>query len=280
MNDRLALRPDLSRCALEARILPAIEFGMFPNPFLQVNSATNQLFVPGTSTSSAGISAGSSLGGNSISLSGLGSNPPGPQWYFIFVGGNASGVSSGSITGGSLSIYSFTNMRFLPTGAMVHTISNLISTANPSQGVGVDASNGAGDTSGSGSAAPASVANFGATFSSGYGFALGSANNYGMFSGTGATTTLGSVPVHTYEGGGDVQDVVPGGQNGGNYPGVALLCAPVFPTVVPGLQGPASKLYDNLLGKNPGQMGPMQMGPGTGIGTSSGSGSAQGQGTP
>jgi hypothetical protein len=103
-----------------------------------------------------------------------------------------------------------------------------------------------------------------------------------MFSGTGATTTLGSVPVHTYEGGGDVQDAVPGGQNGAN-PGV-MPTPPVIPTVVPGLQGPASKLYDNLLGKNPGQMGPMQMGPGTGIGASSGSGSAsgpgQGQGTP
>jgi len=278
MNDRLALRPDLSRCALEDRILPAIEFGMFPNPFLQVNSATNQLFVPGTSTSSAGISAGSSLNSNSISLSGLGSNPPGPQWYFLFVGGNASGVSNGSITGGSLSIYSFTNMKFLPSGAFVHTISNLISTANPSQGVGSDASNGAGGSSSSSNSGSASVANYGATFSSGYGFALSSGNNYGMFSGTGATTTLGSVPVHTYEGGGDVQDVVPGGQNG-TYPGVVPAPA-VIPTVVPGLQGPASKLYDNLLGKNPGQMGPLQMGPGTGIGASSGSGLGQGQGTP
>ena len=42
----LALRPDLTRCALEDRILPAIEFGMFPNPFLQVNCATNQLYRP------------------------------------------------------------------------------------------------------------------------------------------------------------------------------------------------------------------------------------------
>jgi hypothetical protein len=281
MNDRLALRPDLSRCALEDRILPAIEFGMFPNPFLQVNGATNQLFVPGTSTSSAGISAGGSLNGNSISLSGLGSNPPGPQWYFIFVGGNASGVSSGSITGGSLSIYSFSNMKFLPQGAFVHTISNLISTANPSQGPSADAIGGGGGSGGAvGSSGSASVANYGATFSSGYGFALSSGNNYGMFSGTGATTMLGSVPVHTYEGGGDVLDVVPGGQNG-TYPSVVP--APAGgPSVVPGvgLKGPASKLYDNLLGKNPGQMGPLQMGPGTGIGASSGSGMGQGQGTP
>ncbi len=53
----------------------------------------------------------------------------------------------------------------------------------------------------------------------------------------------------------------PGGQNGAN-PGVAPAAPMVVPTMVPGLQGPASKLYDNLLGKNPGQMGPMQMGPG------------------
>ena len=30
------------------------------------------------------------------------------------------------------------------------------------------------------------------------------AANYGMFSGTGVTTTLGSVPVHSYSGGGDL----------------------------------------------------------------------------
>jgi len=277
MNDRLALRPDLTRCALEDRILPAIEFGLFPNPFLQVNAATNQLFVPGTSTSSAGISAGGSLSGSSISLSGLGSNPPGPNWYFLMVGGNATGVSNGSSVGGSLSLYSFSNMKFLPPGAFVHTISNLISTANPSQGQSADGSggsSGSGASSGSSGAASA-VANFGASFSSGYGFALSSGNNFGMFSSTGAPT-LGSSPVHTYEGGGDVTDAVPGGQNG-SYPGVPAPTT-VVPTMAPyGLQGPASKLYDNLLGKNPGQMGPLQMGPGTGIG-SSGSGQMQGQG--
>ena len=121
----------MSACALEDRILPAIEFGLFPNPFLQVNAATNQIIVPGTSTSSAGINAGGSLNSNSISLQGLGSNPPGPQWFFLMVGGNASGVSSGSTIGGSLSLYSFTNMKFLPMGALVHTVSNLFSTANP-----------------------------------------------------------------------------------------------------------------------------------------------------
>jgi hypothetical protein len=285
MNDRLALRPDLTRCALEDRILPAIEFGLFPNPFLQVNAATNQFFVPGTSTSSAGISAGGSLNSNSIPSSGLGSNAPGPSWYFLMIGGNASGVSNGSSVGGSLSLYTISNLKFLPTGAYVRTVSNLFSTANPSGGGG----GGGGDSSSSSAANSSSagatsvVTGFGATFSSGYGFALSSGNNYGMFSSTGATT-LGSVPVHTYSGGGDLMDS-PQGQNGtdnGAYPnngGAPAMPAPTPPpTVVPGvgLQGPASKLYDNLLGKNPGQMGPSQLGPGTGIG----SGQGQGQGTP
>jgi len=282
MNDRLALRPDLLRCALEDRILPAIEFGLFPNPFLQVNSATNQLYVPGTSTSSAGISAGGSLNSNSIPSQGLGSNPPGPQWFFLMVGGNATGVSNGSTVGGSLSLYSITNFKFLPTGSYVRTVSNMFSTANPGGGGGGGGDSG-GDNSSSSAAstsavgAAAGVSSFGATFSSGYGFALSSGNNYGMFSSTGATT-LGSVPVHTYAGGGDLMDS-PDGQNdngGGSYPnnGAAPLAPTpaVIPTVVPGfgLQGPASKLYDNLLGKNPGQMGPQRLSPGTSIGGGSG----------
>jgi len=283
MNDRQALRPDLSRCALEARILPAIEFGLFPNPFLQVNAATNQMYVPGTSTSSAGISAGGSLNSGGVQNQGLGSNPPGPQWFFLMVGGNATGVSNGSTVGGSLSLYSITNFKFLPTGSYVRTVSNMFSTANPGGGGGSsggdDSSSSASSTSTSG--ATAVVSGFGATFSSGYGFALGSGNNYGMFSGAGAPTALGSVPVHTYTGGGDLMDS-PGGQNGtdngSGYPnnGAAPIAptSAVIPTVVPGfgLQGPSSKLYDNLLGKNPGQMGPQALTPGAAIG----GGSSQG----
>jgi hypothetical protein len=273
MNDRLALRPDLAWCELEERILPAIEFGLFPNPFLLVNGATNQLFVPGTSTSSAGISAGGNVGGNSINLNGLGSSPPGPNWYFLMVGANASSVATGSTVGGSLSLYTFTNMRFLPTGALVHTISNLIS---PSGGGGGGGGGGAGsssnsnsDSSGGGSAI---AGGYGASFSSGYSFALGSGNNYGMFSSTGAVTTLGSVPVHTYSGGGEVTDspeeqngAEPGGGNGPN-PAIPVPWGPAGTIPGYGVKGPASKLYENLLGKNLGQMGPKAVGPAAGMG--------------
>jgi hypothetical protein len=286
MHDRLALRPDLSACELEERILPAIEFGLFPNPFLLVNNATNQLFVPGTSTSSAGISAGGNLGGG-MSLNGLGSNAPGPNWYFLMVGNNASGVTTGSTVGGSLSLYTFTNLRFLPTGALVHTISNLIT---PSTGGG-GGGGGGGDSSSSSSTSStiagtfAALAGYGASFSSGYSFALGSGNNYGMFSSTGATTTLGSVPVHNYSGGGDLMDS-PEGQNGAdqgngggtNNPSLPVPGGPAGLTPGYGMSpgygtmGPGAKLYENLLGKNPGQMGPKAVGPSTSMGGAAGQG--------
>jgi hypothetical protein len=264
MNDRLAFRPDLIECALEVRILPAIEFGLTPNPFLQVNATTNQLIVPGTSTSSAGISAGGSIGSGSS-----GSNAPGPNWFFLMIGGNASGVSNGSRVGGSLSVFSITSLRVLPPGAMVRTISNIIAPIAGGGGGG-----GVADTSGNGTGNPGSTSNFGgfgASFSSGYGFALNSANNFGTS--LGATNTLGSVPVHNYGGGGDMLDAPefqdPTGGNSGNGPTPGEQGSPSTATPMPAgldLQGPGSKLYENLLGKNPAQMGPQPIGPGTGMG--------------
>jgi hypothetical protein len=102
-----------------------------------------------------------------------------------------------------------------------------------------------------------------------------------MFSGTGVTTTLGSVPVHTYSGGGDLLDPAdnqngtdPGGN--GMSPNVPAPWGTTPPTMVPGAsivpQGPGTKLYDNLLGKNPGQMGPRAVGPATGMGGAAGQG--------
>jgi hypothetical protein len=273
MYDPRVLKPDLRACALEDRILPAIEFGLFPSPFLQVNLATNQIFVPGTSTSSAGISAGGSSGANTINLQGLGSNPPGPSWYFIMMGSNASGVSNGSSIGGSLSLYNLAAAKYLPGGAMVHTWSNILSGNAAGGGGGGGGGAGSSGNSSSGSSGSASpLAGYGASFSSGYGFALSGANNYGMFSGTGVTTTLGSVPVHTYGGGGDLMDspegqVPPGDESGGglyaNQPPGGL---PALPTPGFGLQGPNAKLYEHLLGKSPAQMGPQPIGPSTGMG--------------
>jgi hypothetical protein len=268
MNDRLALRPDLSACTLEDRILPAIEFGLFPNPFMLVNGGTNQIIVPGTSTSSAGISAGGSLNSNSINLQGMGNSAPGPNWFILMVGGNASGVSSGSTVGGSLSLFSIARLSVLPQGALVRTISNIIA---PTAGGG---GGGVADTSGNGTGNAGTTSNFGgfgASFSSGYGFALNSGNNYGTS--PGATNTLGSVPVHNYGGGGDITDAPelqdPTGGNSGNGPTPGEQGSPSTPTPMPGgldVQGPGLKLYENLLGKNPGQMGPQSIGPATGMG--------------
>jgi hypothetical protein len=96
------------------------------------------------------------------------------------------------------------------------------------------------------------VGGFGASFSSGYGFALGSGNNYGMFSSTGSTTSLGSVPVHTYSGGGDLADN-PENQNGAGTGSAANPSNGPMPPPNFGLDsGPQGPNYWNrLLGKNP-----------------------------
>jgi hypothetical protein len=90
-----------------------------------------------------------------------------------------------------------------------------------------------------------------------------------MFSGTGATNTLGSVPVHTYGGGGEVmdsRDAQNGGNNGngpgnGGTPGLPPRGGVPNETPPYSIQGPNSNLYEKLLGKNPGQMGPQPTGP-------------------
>ncbi len=75
------------------------------------------------------------------------------------------------------------------------------------------------------------------------------------------TITLGSVPVHTFGGGGDIADA-PDAQNGQNGSGNGPMPNPNQGTEgitspIPGIgtQGPGSNLFKNLLGKNPGQMG-------------------------
>src|SRR4051812_13632966 len=100
LKERLALHPDLSECALEDRVLLAIEPGLYPSAFMQVNSSSNQFIVPGTSTSGGG---GGGSGGGSVT--------PGPSFYYILLGANGNSVSSGSRVGGSVSLYSITNLR-------------------------------------------------------------------------------------------------------------------------------------------------------------------------
>jgi len=248
-KERHALRPDLSECILEDRVLQAIEPGLYPSAFMAVNSASNQIIVPGTSSPSGGGSGGGSV-------------IPGPSFYFILLGSNASSVSTGSRVGGSVSLYSIANLRTLPAGAMVHTISGAASLNGGGGGGSVSSGGGGGDSGNAGGIS--NFGGYGASFSSGYGFALSSGNNYGMFSGTGVTSTLGSVPVHTYGGGGDAmapQDGENGNGNGngnGNYPNENVRPIPgAEPNMMPGYgpQGPNSKFYDTLLGKNPGKIG-------------------------
>jgi len=91
MKSRHELHLDLSECVLEGRVLPALPVGVTPSPFMQINTTSNQIIVPGSSTSGGGPGS-----------------TPGPSWYYLRLGvnlnTNGSGVV-GSTIGGTVSIY-------------------------------------------------------------------------------------------------------------------------------------------------------------------------------
>lgn len=153
MTSRLAFRPDLDECALEERALLALPGLGFPQ------------FIPSSGSSPAFVVSGFSTPGGSPGSGG--SNPPGPQFYYLFVGVASGSTMGGAGTGGGTSIYNGGNTNPAPT-----------LTVGP-------ASNGA-QSGGGGSG-------YGASISSGYNTALNSANSYGM-----TTTPVGSITAHTY----------------------------------------------------------------------------------
>ena len=227
MRIRHELHLDLSDCELESRSLMALGPGLYPSPFMPIGSSSNQLIVTGTSSGGSGPSGGTSY--------------PGPSWYYLRLGvnlnANGSGVA-GSTIGGTVSIYG----------------QRLAAPASGGGGGGAssDSSGGGGNGAGASSGGLANVGGYGASFSSGYGFSLSSGNNYGMFSSTGATVSLGSVPVHTYSGGGDAMEepVNPnqaGIADGSNSNSGALTPANFGLGLFP--QGPS--LGNRLLGKSP-----------------------------
>jgi hypothetical protein len=244
MSHRPALRPDLNACTLEDRCLPAPL--SLVNSFLPINLVTNQMVLPGSSPSSGG-------GGGS-------SSNPGPSFYFVTVGLSVNNGFSGGSPGSLLSF-------FQTNGTLLSTI------GGGGGGGGGGSATSANSTSGSGG-----TPNFGgysSSFSSGYNTILGATNNYGM-----GTSTLGSIPVHTYGGGGDVQDA-PEFQ-GGTGPS-----APSFsssnpnpsqgvgglPSATSGVKtmGPAATLnfWKNLLGKSPAIPTMMPTGPAPSLAPSS-----------
>jgi hypothetical protein len=161
MRRRLEFHPDLTECTLEERFLLALPPGLGPTPFMQINPQTNQIVPSGTSQS----------GGTG------GLSTPGPSYYYLRLGANVGFGVAGSSIGGTVSIFGLNNR---PTAT------------------GGGGGGGGGDQGGGGNGTGGGNSGFGASFSSGFSFALNSANNFGT-----NTPTLGSVPVHTYGGGGD-----------------------------------------------------------------------------
>jgi len=132
--------------------------------------------------------------------------------------------------GSSISLFSFNNV------------------ALHSGGGGGGGGNSGGSSTGGGSG---NVAGFGSAFSSGYGFALGATNNFGMS----GTTTLGSMPVHTFSGGGTVEESPEVQASSNNAVGVNQGTTAGNPIVSPprGVSlGPSIDSMNNLLGKKPG----------------------------
>jgi hypothetical protein len=149
---------------------------------MPINSASNQFITPSSGGSGVGGTAGSSL-------------IPGPTFFFIRLGVSLNGFGlAGSSIGGTVSIFGLNTNPTPPRGG--------------GGGGGSSGGSGSGGSSG-GTGGVKNPGGYGASFSSGYSFALGSLNNYGMFSTAGTPPTLGAVPVHTYGGGGDVVEAPP-----------------------------------------------------------------------
>lgn len=126
-------------------------------------------FLPETTTNSIIVSGFGGLG----SGPGSGGVYPGPRFYYILLGANA----GGGFPGATVSVFGMGNGNGASTPAA----------ASSSAGAG---------SGGGGRGGASTTAGYGSSFSSGYNFGVGAQNGFGMTS-----TTLGSVPVHTYDNG-------------------------------------------------------------------------------
>jgi hypothetical protein len=125
------------------------------------------------------VSTGAAVAGSNLN--------PGPTFFYIRLGVGLNGFGLASLSiGGTVSIFG-------------------LNTSSTASGIGGGGGGGGGKGGGSSTRTGGvrSFGGYGASFSSGYSFALNSLNNYGMYSTGGVPPTLGSVPVHTYSGGGD-----------------------------------------------------------------------------
>ena len=224
MNPRHALHPDLNECVLEDRCLLAYS----PNisGFILTTSGYVILSVP------PGLS--SALNSNS--------NGPGSS------GGTGGNVpSSFNISGFGPSTFTIGNVTGFPS---LNAGQATPASVPGSGGGGSSGSAGSSSSGGSGGGSPGTTSNFsgyGASISSGYNTALNIANNYGV-----SGTTVGSVPVHTYDNGTVTQAPVQGQAQGqGQTQGQADPNA--------GSATPNPNLWDSLFKKKPGGASAMPM---------------------
>lgn len=196
MRSRLALRPDLWDCLLEDRCLMATG----PSPFLPYSPSTNSLITPGSNSSGGGGGGG---GGGSATY-------PGPTFFSYSVGNNftssvtlaSSGMGSSWVSPG-ISGYRAQFIPFsIPTSPFLGT--GLATLMSRNGGGGGGSGGGGGGNNATPGTTSSGFSGYGSAFSSGFNFALSPTNNYGM-----TPTTLGSVPVHTFGGGGDMTDAPP-----------------------------------------------------------------------
>jgi len=214
MRPRHDLPLDLNDCILEDRVLMAYGPGLMGSAFF-ANTSTNSMVVPGTNAGSGGPGGGSAS--------------PGPQFYNLLVGLSLSSTGAlGPGSGGTISLYS----RNLISSTTLGTGNSMLG-----GGGGRAGSGGGGGSSGR----AANASGFGGNFSSGFSFALGTSNNYGM-----SANTVGSVPVHTFGNGGDPVPEAPQQQNN---PGTMPNQNPMNPPNN-GMMG-VNANPNNLLGKSP-----------------------------
>ena len=182
MGSRLDLKPDLAACELEGRILPAYTPGV-PGLILTMGGYLVFGVPPGLNSSLNTNSSGSPGGGGS---SGGGGNLPSS---FNVSGFGLSSLQIGNSTGfPALNAIGPPGKRFEPAGRRRgwrrwwrREFGN---------------NGNAGTTS--------NLGGYSSSFSSGFSFALNPTNNFGM-----TAATLGSVPVHSYGGGGGIEDQLP-----------------------------------------------------------------------
>jgi hypothetical protein len=221
LRPRLALRPDLTECTLEDRVLMA--YSPSVPPVIWTTSGFIVLSVPPGLSSALNNSPGS--GGSS------GGNMP--------TSFNISGFGPSSLTIGNSTGYPSLN----PSGGA------------GSSNVGGGGGGGGGGSNSSPTPNPSNNGAFGGAFSSGYNTSLDSSNNYGM-----STSPVGSIPVHTYADRTEEVAPLPEDSSGalaGANRGRGIMGAP---TSGPGGQGSIINLWNNLLGKKPTRTTPQPSG--------------------